>query len=571
MTDGGADRTRQDPEGPEGRGGLPGPDRGDPGPLDRSAPASTPPGGAAADTAEPVAASPAPALRWAARAGLVALAVAFGVLASVDRWYADEAFVPFRFGANLADGSGYTWNPGGPSVDGASSPGWVLVAALARATGADPVLLSWTAGVVAGLACLALVQFAGRRLLGLPPFWALCATASVALTRAFVVGATGALPTRVATLLAFAATLALVREARRAPASGRPWSAALFFAAALLRPDALLLHAASALALALAADARPARAAVLRSAGVQAALVLAASTVRYAIFGSAWPAALHVNVGGALLDDGLAFLSRYPAETFGALWGPVLLAGLALAASRVPDLATALLAQALALCTFVALAGGGGIEFLALDPLLPAFGLLTVVALRAILVLRGDPPTGRRRAVIAVVALALCGTQAATNVLPPTPSPALRPAHLAYREARRNVEEGQALAEHLRPGDRIATARTGAIPFITGAWHTAERDWPTLQRERVVLIDLADAFLFERAPVTAPRAPVDALGPGAFIHCLRLPLGRRPFFVFGSTLDASAIRAWAAERNLAHVASWPYAASPAEGPSIGAR
>jgi hypothetical protein len=51
----------------------------------------------------------------------------------------DDAFIFFRYVDNFLHGDGLTWNPGGEKVEGYSSFLWVLVLAIPRAFGFDPV------------------------------------------------------------------------------------------------------------------------------------------------------------------------------------------------------------------------------------------------------------------------------------------------------------------------------------------------------------------------------------------------------------------------------------------------
>jgi hypothetical protein len=87
----------------------------------------------------------------------------------------DDAYIAYRYAANLATGHGFVFNAGGPAVEGFTSPLWMLVlAGLARA--ASPEILP-SAGMVLGLlsflALLALLARAAGR--AAPLAVALCA------------------------------------------------------------------------------------------------------------------------------------------------------------------------------------------------------------------------------------------------------------------------------------------------------------------------------------------------------------------------------------------------------------
>ncbi|MBN1901801.1 hypothetical protein JW926_10815 [Candidatus Sumerlaeota bacterium] len=43
------------------------------------------------------------------------------------KWVFDDAYMFVRYARNILDGKGYVWNPGGPRIDGLTSPFWLLV------------------------------------------------------------------------------------------------------------------------------------------------------------------------------------------------------------------------------------------------------------------------------------------------------------------------------------------------------------------------------------------------------------------------------------------------------------
>ena len=76
-------------------------------------------------------------------------------------WLCDDSFISLRYAQNLADGLGLVYNAG-ERVEGYSSPIWMLGSALAIAVGADPVVASKWAGLLAAGALSGAVYVALR-------------------------------------------------------------------------------------------------------------------------------------------------------------------------------------------------------------------------------------------------------------------------------------------------------------------------------------------------------------------------------------------------------------------------
>src|SRR4051812_44924838 len=64
---------------------------------------------------------------------------------------ADDPYITYRYARNLVDGYGFVFNPGGPSVDGFSSPIWLLLSTAADATGASVAPVMSLIGGVLGV------------------------------------------------------------------------------------------------------------------------------------------------------------------------------------------------------------------------------------------------------------------------------------------------------------------------------------------------------------------------------------------------------------------------------------
>ena len=180
------------------------------------------------------------ALAVAAPVGALALAIGCFLLRTrqlagglgVEAFPLDDTWIHMQFARNLAEGRGFSYNPGVP-VSGSTAPLWTLALGGAFAVlGSHPVLakglgIAATLGTVWLASRLALI-WAGR------PEVALLASVLVALAGPMVWGALSGMEPPLAALLV---TAALVLHAR-----GRAWPAgAALGLAALARPEAALL------------------------------------------------------------------------------------------------------------------------------------------------------------------------------------------------------------------------------------------------------------------------------------------------------------------------------------------
>ncbi len=83
-------------------------------------------------------------------------AVVFGLLVWRMRFVCDDAFIVFRYSANLARGLGLTYNAGvEPPVEGYTQLGWVLVMSIFEGLGWDPRI--WSSATTAACGALLLV------------------------------------------------------------------------------------------------------------------------------------------------------------------------------------------------------------------------------------------------------------------------------------------------------------------------------------------------------------------------------------------------------------------------------
>jgi arabinofuranosyltransferase len=230
--------------------------------------------------------------------GLALFALREQQLAGVAGFPLDDSWIHFHFARNLAEGHGFSYNPGAP-VAGSTAPLWtLLLGALFAAAGSHPPL----AKVVGVAAALGTALVAARLALA----WtgdrgaALLAGGLTALSGPLLWGAYSGMEVSLAALLVTAGMLAHTQ--------GRDLAAALLLATAVLaRPEAVLL-----LALAWAAGPLTWRRTVV-FAGCAAALVGPWVAFNLATGGTPLPATAAAKIEGGLA--GLLAGAREPLRT----------------------------------------------------------------------------------------------------------------------------------------------------------------------------------------------------------------------------------------------------------------
>ncbi len=374
------------------------------------------------------------------RAGLaVALAVAASLAFAVAcDGLVDDAYIQFRYAANLAAGAGPVFNPG-ERIEGASGGAWIGLLALgSRLIGLEAGIIGRTLSLLLAPVATLLAALAVRRLAG-ERAGALAAAIWAALPTPALYAATGLETT------AFAAALWLVALGAVTERSG---AAALGGAlVALLRPEGAVLAA-----LALPGWRRLGRAG--RAAVIVALLAgVTIAGARLAYFGTPLPRSVLVKgfAAAAPVAFGAAYLGRALLE-----WWPLLL--VAPATLRARRALPALLA-ALGWTAVVALRGGDWMP-----------GSRYLLPLLVVLVAAAACHAGRLRAAL-VIGLALWGVVQIVPLHEPRPPfvGALARAMAEHRVQSRWWEAlGRWLGASAPPGTTLATGPAGALPYASG-------------------------------------------------------------------------------------------------------
>ena len=369
----------------------------------------------------------------------------------------DDAFITFRYAANLVAGHGLVFNPG-ERVEGYSNFLWTILIAAGLRLGIDPVVASRALGAGCALLAVAVTARALPRDDTAPSVTAIVAALLLGSSPVVGLWAVHGLETGLFTLLVAAGLREDVAafEARRVPR----WSSLWYALAALTRPEGPLLFVLSAgLGVAGAPRAWRSRAAV-RWVAIFAALVGIHLAWRYAYYGELLPNTYHAKVGFsvATASRGLAYVGAFFLAPGGAGIAALAAVGTVLARRRaVVFLGIVVLGYLAAVCA------EGGDAFGAhrfIVPILPALYLLAGAGAQALLERAG---TAWRRlgigAAVAVVAV-LHGVEA------------FGPARLEsvhggrFSAGMRSV--GEALARHFPPGTLVALNPAGAVPYYSG-------------------------------------------------------------------------------------------------------
>ena len=180
------------------------------------------------------------AFRGLPLAGRVAFFLAWGWLCVSMAWFFehtyDDVYITLRYAENLAAGRGFVFNPG-EHVEGASNLLWVLILAAAAWGGFDPLLAAKLLGgalvlLVPWLQLALCEKLTPGRVNPAAP-WLTALSAPVAFW------AVNGLETGAYTFLLTWGLLVAAADLERR--EGWPWAALIFLAAALIRPEGVLM------------------------------------------------------------------------------------------------------------------------------------------------------------------------------------------------------------------------------------------------------------------------------------------------------------------------------------------
>ncbi|MEQ1566771.1 MAG: hypothetical protein ABMA64_14105 [Myxococcota bacterium] len=156
------------------------------------------------------------------------------------QWYVEDTAISFAYARNLIDGEGLVAYPGGERVEGYSNPTWVAVLAALQLVGLDPFTWTKPLQLVLGIGTLPLVWATLREATGKHNDLPLVALAFLAANSQFAIWSGAGLENG---LLDFLIALGFWRTLVEVRTGGTPWSALVWVAVALTRPEGILYSA----------------------------------------------------------------------------------------------------------------------------------------------------------------------------------------------------------------------------------------------------------------------------------------------------------------------------------------
>ncbi len=259
--------------------------------------------------------------------GPVLLVVSLALLAEAAHYWwprtADDAFITFRYAQNLVEGLGPVYNAD-ERVEGYSSPIWMLGSAFAIAVGADPVVASKWAGLLAAGA-LSVAVYVALRASGVRGWGAGLATCAVGGSFVLHLWSTSGMEATAYGALFFVglAILSCLGQSIR----GAFWASVFLVAASLTRPEGLMYWVLGFALYLVGARAHPRRVLAYAVPGLVIALHFA---WRFAYYGALLPNTYYAKTGGGLRmwRQGLTGFGDFISEPAIAILLAVAVAGL---------------------------------------------------------------------------------------------------------------------------------------------------------------------------------------------------------------------------------------------------
>jgi hypothetical protein len=246
--------------------------------------------------------------------GPALLVLSLGLLAEAAHYWwprtVDDAFITFRYAQNLVEGLGPVYNPG-ERVEGYSNPLWMLGSAMAIALGADPVVASKWAGLLAAGA-LSVAVYVALRASGVRAWGAGLATCAVGGSFVVHLWSTSGMETTAYAALFFVG-LAIISCAGQS-VRGALSASAFLMAASLTRPEGLMFWGLGFALYLVGVRTHPRRWLAYALPGLAIAVHFA---WRFAYYGSLLPNTYYAKAGGdelRLWHQGLEGLARAVSE-----------------------------------------------------------------------------------------------------------------------------------------------------------------------------------------------------------------------------------------------------------------
>lgn len=392
------------------------------------------------------------------------------------RFLCDDAFISFRYAANLAHGHGLTYNPG-ERVEGYSNFLWTLFASVVVRLGGRPELVMPVVSALLAILTVAIVMAWVHRRQGNPAYAGLLLAANTG----FAAWGTSGLETALFTFLVTAGCLAVASglDARSTRPPRLLLGAWLLSLASLTRPDGLLVSAcAGAFMLLQAVRRRLPWASWWSWAALWTACVAPHLVWRHAYYGRWLPNSYAIK-GPALgsFVDGAAYLAGAFVHVHLALLALPIAIGIVLRTCRglAPREAILLAWVVVPFLLYVCSTGGDWMPLYRFTvPMLPLVAVASGATLEAIAARLGQR-AGRTAA--AACALALFIPYVALNAAGSLHEQEVwdRGEVTSVGASRLNVENmeriGGLLAQVCLPTDTLATSAAGIVPYRSGLYN----------------------------------------------------------------------------------------------------
>lgn len=399
--------------------------------------------------------------KWMIALGLLVLAVLLIAHAYQFDYTSDDAFISFRYAANLAAGHGLVYNVG-ERVEGYTNFLWVMLLAPFLRFGADAVVVARLLGLIFAVLSLGPILLLSRKLSRKAAAWDLVPGLFTASCAPFALWALGGLETPLMTFL----VLMAVWSDLRTDFASRFVSPLLYALATLTRPDALVFFLVSLVARTLAARRTGTlRRATVTTLGVFLAVMVPYFVWRFRYYGHPWPNTYYAKAGDSpeVYLRGIRYLGGFLAQYW--VLGLLLPALFFLGRYRRRDPGVLHLAAcSAAYLVFIVKFGGDQlVMYRFLVPILPLLFLLLSEGLaeaRRRVLPRGGSSVAAALVVVAATVLLVyrAGLDGAMGRRIDTE-------RTSFAQA---AEVGRALREHYPAGTKIAVVLAGIIPYYSG-------------------------------------------------------------------------------------------------------
>ncbi|UCD94922.1 MAG: hypothetical protein JSU69_02400, partial [Candidatus Zixiibacteriota bacterium] len=249
----------------------------------------------------------------------IALTIIILAVLAVHIWHyfflVDDAFISFRYAANIASGHGAVFNVG-ERVEGYTNFLWVVILSLFSLIGISPHHMANILSISCSIILFLCLFYFNSRLFSRKryDFFLLIAPLFLALNRTYAVWSTGGLETKLFSLSVFLAVVFLIRGDQTGAKNLR--ASALFFAlASLTRPEGILLFG-SFIGFYLTSHINDKQkiSNLLKSSIIYFIIVGSHFVFRLFYYGYPFPNTFYAKVTGAWLDAGLLYLFLFVHE-----------------------------------------------------------------------------------------------------------------------------------------------------------------------------------------------------------------------------------------------------------------